>query len=89
MPGMSVVVFRQAVGGCVNIDSDVVVVVSSVIRVHTAGTADLQNEKQHYLVLVYTVCNTCVNSAFVLVCHKLDLSALLFHCVQCKLLYNP
>ena len=33
MPGMSVVVVWQAVGGCVNIDSDVVVVVSCVIGV--------------------------------------------------------
>ena len=46
----------------------------------------LQNEKQ---LLVYTMCNNCVNSAFDSVCHKLELSALLFHCVlqgQCKLL---
>ena len=38
---------------------------------------------KNLLVLVYTIRNTCINSAFDLVRHKLDLSALLLHCV-CK-----
>ena len=42
----------------------------------TAVCTDFQNST--IAVLAYTICNTCVDSTFDLVCHKLDLSALLF-----------
>ena len=59
-------------------------------RSGTAVCTDIAKSKPAldvHIVLVYTICNTCVNSDFDLVCHKLDF--LHYFCIVfCKLSAN-